>query len=263
MNKKVIKGFYIGIFGLICLSFVMLTFSLLLRIVLIQPIDSMVNNYLKNISPIYLVSTIVILIASFIGFINSLSLPPTSRNEVEKALLPVVFVSFSFLAIPSLVNYLLVGHIFTISFIFLARLYLFTAFFSFALLVVSGIFSLGINSSKMGRYILLIGVLALFVTTMMELNISLYPQHSIRWTNKIVFIPVLSLIAIVSCINYWAIYVRESTQHNMLKALRVMLILIGAIGFISFSTPVLSLISSLFYTVGVFFGLSRRRFNQL
>ncbi len=118
MNKKGIKGFYIGIFGLFCLSFIMLTLSLLLRIVLIQPIDSMVNNYLSNISPIYLVSTIVMLIATFVGFINSLSLPPTSRNEVEKVLLPIVFVSFSFLAIPSLVNYLLVGRIFSISFYF-------------------------------------------------------------------------------------------------------------------------------------------------
>ena len=257
------KGLYIGTFGLISLTFILLVLSLLIRVVLIQPIDSFATRLLMQIPPLYLIATIIMLMANFIGFINSLSLPPTSRNEVEKIILPIVFISFSLLIMPSFINYLLIGHIFAISFTFLARLYLFSAYFSFSLLVISGIFSLGINSSKMGRYIILIGVLALFIASMMDLNIVLYPQQSIKWTNREMFLSSLSVIAVVSCINYWAIYVKESTQHNMLKAMRIMLILIGTIGFISFPESVLSLVSALFYTVGVFFGLSRRRFNQL
>lgn len=263
MSNRVIKSLYIGLFGLFILLMILLVLSLLMRVVMVQPVDSFTNRLLLNISPLYLIATIIMLISTFIGFINSLSLPPTSRNEVEKIILPIVFISFSFLIMPSIINYLLVGRIFVISFTYLARLYLFSAYFSFSLLVISGIFSLGINASKMSRYILFIAVLTIFIASMMDLDIASFPQRSMMWTNRIMLISSLSVIAVVGCINYWAIYVRESTQHNMLKAVRIMLILVGIVGFISFPESIISLISILFYTVGVFFGLSRKRFNQL
>ncbi len=263
MKRRVIKSIYIGLFGLFILSMVLLISSLLLRILFISPIDSSATRLIKNISDLYVGSSIILLIATFIGFVNSLSLPPTSRNEVEKIILPIVFISFSFLIIPSVINYLLVNRIYTMSFTFLARLYFFFAYFSSSLLVISGMFSLGINSSKMGRYILFIGVLSFFIASMMDVDIASYPQQSMLWTNREMFISTLSVIAGVGCINYWAIYIRESTQHNMLKAMRIMLILLGVIGFISFPESIISLISVFLYTIGVLFGLSRKRFNQL
>ncbi|NCB01494.1 MAG: hypothetical protein EOM67_04900 [Spirochaetia bacterium] len=263
MKSKVIKGLYIGTFGLFSLLLILLMVSLLLRKSMMQPIETSVNRLLETISPSYLASTILFIGATFVGFLNALLLPPTSRNEVEKIILPIAFISFSFLIMPNIINYLLILHLYEISFSFLVRLYLFAAYFSFALLVVSGIFSLGINSSKMGRYILLVGVLALYVTNMMRLDVASFPQQSLKWTDSLMFISTLSVIAIVSILNYWAIYARESTQHNMLKAIRIMLILIGIMGFISFPESIVSLVSVGIYTVGVFFGLSRRRFNQL
>ena len=84
MNKKIVKGLYTGLFSLVSLVYILLIGSLLLRKLLIQPIDTHTNRLLQPISPYYLVATILFIISTLIGFINSLSLPPTSRNEVEK-----------------------------------------------------------------------------------------------------------------------------------------------------------------------------------
>ncbi len=263
MNTKTVKGFYIGSFSLLSLFYILIITSLLIRKVMMQPIESSTNQLLYQSSPNYLIATLILILATLIGFINSLSLPPTSRNEVEKIILPIVFTLFTFLTMPTIVKYLLINHQFTISFTILVRFYLFSVYFSFTLLVISGIFSLGINSSKISRYILLLALLSLFIATLMHLNVASYPLQSLKWADSSIFISTLSLIGFIAIGNYFAIWVRESTQHNMLKALRILLIVVGILGYIFFPESIASLISTIIYTIGILFGLSRKRFNQL
>ena len=262
-NRKLFRIIQISLWSILCLTWVLTGITLLLRSALIQPIESSSNTILQAINPNYTIGSIVFVIGTYIGLIHSITLPSSSKNDIEKIVLPVVFFCFALLNIPSLVNYFLLNNIHLLPLSIIGKGYIGIAFFSFSLMVLLGIYTLGINTSKMYHHIILVGLLILFIVTLIPMNTSLYPQEYLKWSNPFLFITILALLTALSLFNMWSVYIKESTQHNLLRAVRLTLIQVGALGFIVFPAPYTNYFFVFMYIVGITIGFSRERFSQL
>ncbi len=259
----IVRTIQISLWSILCLIWLFTAVTILLRATFIQPIESTSNTLLHGVDSNYVVGVILFIIGTYIGLIHAITLPSSSKNDVEKFIMPIIFFSFSFLAIPTCVNYLLIHGIYLFPLALFGKIYLGITFYSFCLLVLLGIYSIGINTSKMHQHIILMGLCIVFIVNLMPVNTTLFPQHYLQWTSTYLFVTILVALTIISLFNMWAIYIKESTQHNLLRAIRLTLIQTGALGFILNPFSYLNYVFILLYLAGIAIGFSRERFSQL
>lgn len=161
--------------------------------------------------------SIVHLVISCIGAVPPLFLPQNSRNEVERRLLPLLFFAFALSDVPIFVISSLFGTFSFLPFSVISRVYVFSLLFSTLLLLFSALFHLGINTSKLSQFILLGLVIALLIASLVPLSVAGFPLQINQWISGPLFIILLAILNIISCVNYMIIYFRERSRHNLLR----------------------------------------------
>jgi len=262
-KKATVRTIQITLWSILFFLWIFTGISLLLRFAISQPIESFSNTVLQSVNPNTIIINLLFVVGTYIGGIHSFKLPSSSEHDVERIISPIVFLFFSLFYIPTLLIYLQVNSIYILPLSIFGKIFICSTLYSFVLLLLQGMYSVGFNVSKMYQHIILTAVITLFVGTILPVNTALYPLKYLQWISPSTFISIITGITILTLFTIWSVYIKESTQHSLFRSIRLTLILIGAAGFLL--TP-LSHIRYLFvflYLVGITLGFSKKRFSQL
>jgi hypothetical protein len=210
----------------------------------------------------YIIPSLLHVILSFIGMIPALFLPETSRNEIERKLMPLMYIGITLTNIPFLV-YITVLHGGVSNLVLPARIYLFAVLYSFMLMLFMGLFHLGINTSKITQFTLLGAAGCMLIVIMAPLSISAHPLEPNRWITDNTFSLLPLMMSVLAVFNYVALYIREKTQHILFRSGSISLVIIGHFLYLSRINTATVWIGILLFAAGIVIGIPRGRFSQL
>ncbi len=211
----------------------------------------------------YLPATGLHLLLTLAGTISALFLPMTSRNEIERDLMPPLFICMALTDIPIII-YLVSRGVLTLPCIScIARIAIFAVLFSGILMVYLGLFHLGINTGKIIPFAVLGAAGSLLISTTVPLSVARYPFEPSQWiTNRqLIFVPLL--FGILAIFNYIALYIRERTKHIMFRAISISLVIVGHLLYLHRVHPSMVWAGVVLFALGTVVGIPRGRFSQL
>ena len=220
------------------------------------------SELLEIISP-YLFPTLLHIILSFIGMIPALYLPPTSRNEIERKLMPPMYLSMTLSHIPVIAQVMAYKGTGFIGIGVIARLYVFATLFTMILMLFMGLFHLGINTSKIFQFTVLAALGSILITVLVPLSAALHPMDPSQWIvdRQFYFIPVG--VGVLASFNYFAIYFREQSQHALFQSGSLILIIGGYLLHLLWINPTTVWVGTILFAIGIVIGIPRGRFSQI
>ena len=255
MNQRTIRITYIILHALLTVALIATIIPLLLQQVL--PVRSKVPHV------DYLVATLLHLIFSFVGMIPALRLPATGRNEIERDLLPLMYLMISLSDIPVASYVLAYGFGGMIPLSYIARIYIFAVLFSVMLMLYMGLFHLGINTSKIVSFTIIAVTGGLLLVSMVPLSVNLHPVDHSRWVADNHFKLLVLLMGLLAIFNYVALAIRERTQHMLFRSISISLIITGNLLYLSRAHASVIWAGIILFAIGIFIGIPRGRFSQL
>ncbi len=203
------------------------------------------------------------ILISFLGMLPALLLPQTSRNSIERFLLPPIYMTITLLNIPVVVMYLFFKGASVIGFSVWGRVYLFALLFGAILLLFIGLFHFGINTGKLLQFTLIAAAGCMLLAILVPLSVALHPLDPIAWVMDKRFYGLPILLGILSIFNFVALLLRERTQHNLFRNMSLMLILVGNFLYLARFAIIVSWIGVAFFALGVLISVPRGRFSQI
>ncbi len=246
-------------FLLLCITLCLMHLHLMVRFSYPLPEEYEYAALLGSISPLYITSSILFIIASGLGFFGILRLRPTSRNEVEKTVLPLTYTLFLFFTLPVTSAYL---HLETM-YINLERIYIAILFMAFSFFVVTAVFLMGMNSSRVNRFYPFIPLLSFWVASMIPPYTQVTGRGLITSEMPAMVTLITLTLTLVTILTYWGHFLQSRTRQTLIKALRTTLVLSGVFLFVRGMNGTLSLAGAVLYISGTSLGLYRGRSNLL
>lgn len=252
---------FIIIHGLLVLGLSGITVSILIR----QAIPTYFNTrpLADAMPPLPMVPTLLHIILSFVGMVPSLYLPDTSRNEIERRLLPPLFITITIIDISVVATFMFLTGAGSIGFTAIGRIHLFSILFSSTILLLIGLFHIGINTGKLLQFTLLSASGCLLIASLVPLSVAMYPMETSKWYADRQFLWVPAIMGVVSIVNYISLYLREQTQHNLFRSVSFTCIIVGNILYLTTLNAFFLWLGIALYGIGIFVGIPRGRFSQL
>ncbi|MDD3365954.1 MAG: hypothetical protein PHS67_01680 [Sphaerochaetaceae bacterium] len=261
MKANFRKIVFLVLHGLLVLALALPAILLILRYI----IPSLFTSTPRTIhSALYFVPPLLIhLLLSYLGMLPAIFLPRTSRNSIERSLLPPLYMTITLTDIPVVITYLYLSGQSSISFSFIGRIYLFAVLLSTMFLLYMGLFHFGINTGRLLQYILITIAGCLLVSMLVPLSVALDPLHPKNWFADKQFYWLPLFLGVLSAFNYIVLFLRENTQHNLFRYLSLLLILVGNFVYIARFNVIASWIGVVLYASGVLISVPRGRFSRL
>ena len=213
--------------------------------------------------PFSMVPTLLHIILSFVGMVPSLYLPDTSRNEIERRLLPPLFITITAIDISVVATFMFLTGVGSIGFTAIGRIHLFSILFSSTILLLIGLFHIGINTGKLLQFTLLSASGCLLIASLVPLSVAMYPMETSKWYADRQFLWVPAIMGVVSIVNYISLYLREQTQHNLFRSVSFTCIIVGNILYLTTLNAFFLWLGIALYGIGILLGIPRGRFSQL
>lgn len=199
---------------------------------------------------------------SFAGSLLALRFSDNSRNEIERTILPLLYLCFTFLNIPTLVTSMLLNSTYFFSLNFLGTIYMFALIFAMVLLLLMGLFHFGINKGKLVQFIVLASLSSLLVALTLPLSIATNPFVSSLWvSSSFYFIPLILII--LALITFITIFLRDRNSYTFFRIISLLTVSIGTLLYVwrlSLFTTYLALV---LFIGGTLMVMPRERFTQL
>ena len=248
--------------GLLVLFLLSIVLYLLLHWLLPQPFESGNHDRLAPIAP-FLLPTLFHIILSFVGMIPALYLPATSRNEIERVLMPPMYLSMTITNIPVVVQVMIFRGMGVAGMTSIARLYVFAILFTAILMLFMGLFHLGINTSKIFSFTLLSALGCILIAVLIPLSVGTKPMDQTTWVSDNQFFLIPLILGIIAGFNYIAIYLRERLQHTLFQSISLVLIITGHLLYLSHMNPTMTWLGVVVFALGIVIGIPRGRFSQI
>ena len=181
---------------------------------------------LDGILSLVLVPAFLHALLSFVGAIP-LYLRKETRNEVEKKILLLLLFFLAIGNVKTLSIHTFLTHGFVVPNSLVSALMVFSSVFTTYLLLITGLFQQGVNTNKFQQFIMIGLSVSLIVALAVPLSVNtkdFMAGPSITYTP---LVWALRLINILSCFNFAAIYVKERTQHNLIRCGGFILLILG------------------------------------
>ncbi|MDD3823493.1 MAG: hypothetical protein PHR90_09305 [Sphaerochaetaceae bacterium] len=256
-----LKIAYIAVHGI--LSVILLYFSIMVLLRQMIPNILQARTAEGSETARFLVPMMFHILFTFVGMIPSLRLPDTSRNEIERNLLPLTFFSFTVMDISIVASYVSMRGQGSMDFSFIGRLHLFAMLFGMTLLLLMGLFHIGINTGKLWQFTLLTAAGALLIASSVPLSVALYPKDPSLWYADRQFLILPWALGILSSFTHLSLYIRERTQHNLFRTISFTCISVGNLLFIGRSGTFSVWVGILLLAAGIVMGIPRDGFSQL
>ena len=211
----------------------------------------------------YATATLLHIILSFVGMLPALYLPATSRNEIERALMPPMYLMMTLTNI-SVIGFMAVltpGGVLTLSTI--ARIHIFAVLFTGMLMLFMGLFHLGINTSKIRQFSLLTAAGCMLMASFVPISPTLNPLDLKLWLTDQRFMLLPVIMGILAIFNYLALYLRERSQHILFRGVSVSFIIAGHTLYTVRPSAVSVWIGIALIAGGFVVGIPRGRFSQI
>ncbi|MHC1691655.1 MAG: hypothetical protein AB9828_01350 [Sphaerochaetaceae bacterium] len=183
-----------------------------------QNMRPILNNYIFPIS--------LHIILSLIGSIP-LYLQTTSRNDMEKKLLPLLLLVLTLADIRILPWHLLLTGNTLLDPTLISTIYRFSQIFGVFLLLLAGMFQQGLNAIKYGQFLMLGSAISLLVALLAPdsaygVSLAEAPiliDSTLRST--------LLIMEALASLNFIVVYIKESNQQNLIRGLGFLLLILG------------------------------------
>lgn len=261
MKARHVKIPYIIIHGAFALVLLYLATTLYIRQVIPSLLYSTVVAGGRSSS--FLLQTICHIALSFAGALPALRLPDTSRNEIERTLLPPMYVSLTLVDIQVVGAYMAINASGGAGFTFIARTHVFALLFAMSLLLLMGLFHIGINTGKLIQFTLLAATGSLLIANMVPLSVALSPTEPAFWYAHRQFLLVPAALGLLGSFTYTTLYIRERTQHNLFRSISFAGIVLGNILYVTRWGSFSVWMGVLLFAAGIASGIPRDRFSQL
>ncbi len=263
MKKSKIRIAIALLYGILWGSVVLIHINIMLRTFFVTPIDSQANRILSELHSSRPFASLLFVLGSAIGVIASLRLRPTSKNEVEKMILPVTYSFITLFSLPMISFFLIMEQRAVANPIFLEKLYTAILVLVFSFFVISAVFQLGMNSSKVYRFLWIVPLSSVWISTLIppftqQESASL---HAAALPSAVILI--ITILALVALASYWGLYLSKMSRFNLMKALKTSFVLLGAYLFVVGTHAGIEIAGSLLYMIGTSLGFYRGRSNQL
>ena len=262
MKQKTLKLTYIIAHGVLVVFLSSIVLYLLIHRILPQPFETGTHDRLEPIAP-FLLPTFLHIILSFIGMVPALYLPATSKNEIERVLMPPMYLSMTLTNIPVIVHAMAYREMGLIGMNPVARIYVFAILFTTILLLFMGLFHLGINTSKIFQFTLLAALGCILIAVMVPLSVAMNPMDQTMWITDRQFFLIPLLVGVIAGFNYLAIYLRERLQHSLFQSISIILIISGYLLNVSRMSGPMVWLGIIFFGIGIVIGIPRGRFSQI
>lgn len=262
MKSRYIQIATITIHGLLAIVLLYFAGILLIR----QLIPTILNTAAMPATSVtvrFLFPTFLHILFSFMGTLPSIRLADTSRNEIERNLLPPIFFSLTLVDIFILAPYMAMANNGVAGFSLIGRIHVFALLFAMTLLLLIGLFHIGINTSRLLQFPVLALAGCLLVASSVPLSVALNPTEPALWYADRLFMMVPATIGILAAFTYYALYHREQSQHNLLRSISFMCIALGNILYVGRWGVVSVWLGLLLFTAGILLGIPRDRFAPL
>jgi hypothetical protein len=262
MSQRTVKILYIAIHGILALLLSGLALFIFLH-QLIPTQFAFIGEVKAAPEVPYAGQTVLHIILSFVGMIPALSLPATSRNEIERALMPPMFLMMTLtnVSVIGFMTVLTTGG--TIALTTIARIHLFAVLFATMLMLFMGLFHLGINTSKITQFSLLAAAGCLLIASLVPIAPALNPLDQRLWIIDRRFMILPSIIGVIAIFNYLALYLRERSQHILFRGVSISLIIAGHTLYTLRPGTVVVWLGIMLLTGGFIVGLPSGRFSQI
>jgi hypothetical protein len=254
MKQRTVKIAYIISHGVLSLALILMVLYLIVRHLI--PTNHTQGTPLSG----YLVPTLLHLVLSFVGMIPALYLPATSRNDIERKLMPPMYITMTLMDIQVLLHLEIIGIFGYLGPTAIAKIHLFSLLFSSLMLLFIGMFHLGINTSRIFRYSLLAALGCVLFTLFVPLQVAVYPLERSLWVTDGKFLLVPILLGGIAIFNYVALLSRERTQYTVFRSASLMAITLGNLLYIDPHTTWLGI---LLFAIGIAMGIPKERFSQI
>ena len=255
MNQRTVKTIYLIIHIFLTVALIIAVVPLLLQQILpVRSTEPQID---------YLVPVLLHLILSCLGMIPALNLPATGRNEIERDLLPLMYLMISLSDIPVASYALIHGFNGLITLTFIARIHIFAVLFTVVLMLYMGLFHLGINTGKIVSFTVIAATGCLLLTSLVPLAVHLHPFAYERWVADNHFRILVVIMALLAIFNYVALAIRERTQHMIFRATSISLVIAGHLLYLSRAHAAAVWIGIILFAAGILVGIPRGRFSQL
>jgi len=166
------------------------------------------------------------IILSLIGSIP-LYLQTTSRNDMEKKLLPLLLLVLTLADIRILPWHLLLTGNTLLDPTLISTIYRFSQIFGVFLLLLAGMFQQGLNAIKYGQFLMLGSAISLLVALLAPdsaygVSLAEAPiliDSALRST--------LLIMEALASLNFIVVYIKESNQQNLVRGLGFLLLILG------------------------------------
>lgn len=262
MSQRTVKLLYIIIHAMLALALS----GLALYIVLHQLIPSQISSPEQENLTLHIpnaFATLLHILLSFIGMIPALYLPATSRNEIERALMPPLYLMMTLTNIPVLgfMTVLTYGGALPLSFI--ARIHIFAILFTGMLMLFMGLFHLGINTSKIRQFFLLTAAGCMLLASFVPISPATNPLDQRLWITDRRFMILPAIMGFLALFNYLALYIRERSQQILFRGVSVSFIIAGHTLYTVRPSSASVWIGLALIAGGFIVGIPRGRFSQI
>ncbi len=189
-------------------------------------------------------------LVSLIGAVP-LYLRKESRNEVEKKILLLLLFFLTVGNVKTLSLHTFLTHGFVVPNSLVSTSMVFSSVFTTYLLLITGLFQQGVNTNKFQQFIMIGLSVSLIVSLAVPLSVNtkgFMAGPSITYTP---LVWALRLINILSCFNFAAIYVKERTQHNLMRCGGFILLILGQMCIDGRPNPFFVILGLVFYIAGI------------
>jgi hypothetical protein len=183
-----------------------------------QSMRPILNSYIFPIS--------LHIILSLIGSIP-LYLQTTSRNDMEKKLLPLLLLVLTLADIRILPWHLLLTGNTLLDPTLISTIYRFSQIFGVFLLLLAGMFQQGLNAIKYGQFLMFGSAISLLVALLAPDS-----AYGVSLTEAPILIDsalrsMLLIMEALACLNFIVVYIKESNQQNLIRGLGFLLLILG------------------------------------
>lgn len=210
----------------------------------------------------FIIPTMLHIVLSFLATFPSRRLPDTSRNELERRLLPLAFLNLSLMNIFLVIPFNAQRYILKIPYTFIGRLYIFAISFFFSLFLFLALFQFAINTSKFRTYISITFLANVLVAATLPLSVTLHIEEPSLWFSPYLY-TIFALLALLAIISFIALALKERELFNLLENSSSVLIVLGNFLYVIRLESITMWIGLSLFAVGIILSIPRERFAQL
>jgi len=190
---------------------------------------------------------------TFVSFVGAIPLyvRKESRNEVEKNILLLLMFFLAIGNVKTLTIHTFLTHGFVVPNSLVAILMVFSSVFTTYLLLITGLFQQGVNANKLQQFIMIGVSISLIVSIAVPLSVNSNDFMAAPSVGNTTLAWTLRLINILSCFNFAAIYLKERTQHNLIRCSGFILLILGQMCIDGRPNLVFVIIGLVFYVAGI------------